>query len=46
MNKKKYVTYAITLIIAGLMISISGAAVLQGSVDEEKTLVFEKNKKI
>ncbi len=46
MNKKKYVTYAITLIIAGLMISISGAAMLQNSIDEEKTLVFEKHKKI
>jgi len=34
-NKKKYVTYAITLIIAGLMISISGAAMLQNSIDEE-----------
>ena len=46
MNKKKFVTYAITLIIAGLMISISGAAMLQNSVDEEKTIVFEKHKKI
>jgi len=46
MNKKKFVTYAITMIIAGLMISISGAAMLQNSVDEEKTLVFEKHKKI
>ena len=46
MNKKKFVTYAITMIIAGLMISISGAAMLQNSIDEEKTLVFEKHKKI
>jgi len=45
-NKKKFVTYAITMIIAGLMISISGAAMLQNSIDEEKTLVFEKHKKI
>ncbi len=44
MNKKKFVTYAITLIIAGLMISISGAAMLQDSFDEEKTLYFEKHK--
>jgi len=45
-NKKKLVTYAITLIIAGLMISISGAAMFQNSLDEEKTLIFEKHKKI
>ncbi|MFE3846334.1 hypothetical protein ACFL1L_05715 [Thermoplasmatota archaeon] len=44
MNKKKFVTYAITMIIAGLMISISGAAMLQDSFDEEKTLYFEKHK--
>ena len=45
MNKNKFVTYAITLIIAGLMISISGAAMLQNSVNEDKTFVLEKNKK-
>ena len=45
MNKRKFVTYAITLIIAGLMISISGAAMFQNSLDEEKTLIFEKHKK-
>jgi len=32
-NKKKFVTYAITLIIAGLMISISGAAMFQNSLE-------------
>jgi hypothetical protein len=43
LNKKKFVTYAITLVIAGLMISISGAAMFQESVKEESVLSFEKN---
>lgn len=44
MNKRKYLTCAITLVIAGLLISISGNAMFQNSVDKEKTLVFERYK--
>jgi len=46
MKKKQIGILAISIIVIGLMISISGAAMFQNSIDEEKTLVFEKHKKI
>jgi hypothetical protein len=45
MNKKKFVIYAITLIVVGLLISISGAAIFQNLINENNTFVIEKHKK-
>ena len=46
MNKKKYLTCAIALVIVGLLITISGNAMFQNSFDEEKNIISERSKKI
>lgn len=45
MKKKKFFMYAITLIIAGLLISISGAATVQRSEKQMNALSFERHEK-